>query len=47
MENGVYLFHFCLLRYADCTKNVKLKLIKKKLSQVIVVIIELSESIVL
>ncbi len=42
-----YLFHFCLLRYADCTKNVKPKLIKKKLSQVIVVvIIELSEYIV-
>ncbi len=27
-----YLFHFCLLRYADCTKNVKPKLIKKKSS---------------
>ncbi len=42
-----YLFHFCLLGYADCTKNVKPTLIKKKLSRVIVVvIIELSESIV-
>ncbi len=27
-----YLFHFCLLRYAECTKNVKPKLIKKKSS---------------
>ncbi len=34
-----YFFHFCLLRYAECTKNVKPKLIKKKLSQVIVVVI--------
>ncbi len=43
-----YFFHFCLLRFAECTKNVKPKLIKKKLSQVIVVviIIKLSKCIV-